>query len=67
MDLSKVQEARDEAKRFLRKVDFLLASIPRKDQREIWQGGEYVPDGVRSATVRRSSLDLSRALALMRR
>ena len=63
MNQAAINEAQQEAKRFLKRVQELKnAEAEAKDNRF------YTPDcGVERAAVRRSSMDLTRALAKMRR
>jgi hypothetical protein len=65
----KVKEAINEAKRFIKKAELLIES--RKEQRSYEYGGVKhfydAPSGKESGATRRASLDLTRALAEMRK
>lgn len=59
----KVDEAANEAKRFLDRVRKLKAAVGSTH----WNGNEHIWGSKETAAVRRASLDLTRALAEMRK
>lgn len=65
MNSDKVKECEDFCKLFLKRAnEWREATKPRK---ATWNNGEYIPDAPKeSGALRRTSLDLTRALAEMR-
>ncbi len=73
MNRTDVEDARSEAVRFIARCDTLLAATvdawnhkERRYEKRKWLGTDQSPSAD-AATVRRSSLDLTRALARMRK